>query len=193
MRDLNRPLRITLTLCFAVFCAALATAQVQQSMKIQATAMGTSTQMGKMYNVEIVINQLSTPNDQKKLIDAFSRGGQDGLVSALERMDSKGRVRFSMGGVGNDIKHIIELPSKNGSRRLRLVTDRNVAFGELYASTRSSDYNVGVIELTLTPDGKGTGTVLPACRLKLDKKKKQLEVETYQNPWKLDNFIIHKD
>jgi hypothetical protein len=114
------------------------------------------------------------------------------LVDVLERMKSKGRIRFASGGVGNDIKHIIELPSKNG-RRFRLVTDRSLAFGELYNSTRSKDYSLGAIELTLTPDGKGSGTLMPACRLKVNKKTKQVEVEAYQNPWNLTHFIVSKD
>ena len=160
-------------------------------MTILATAMGTSTQMGKIYDVTIYIEQFSTQDDRKALIDAFARSGQDGLVDVLEDMKPKGRVRFSGGGVGNDIKYIIELPSENG-RRLRLVTDRNLAFVELYQGTRSKDYSVGAIELELTPDGKGSGTVLPACKLTVDKKTQQIEIETYQNPWKLTNFMIHK-
>jgi len=47
--------------------------------------------------------------------------------------------------------------------------------------------------LVLTPDGKGSGTVLPACKLTVDNKKQQVEIETYQNPWKLTNLIISKD
>ena len=164
----------------------------QGRMTIQATAMGTSTQMGKIFDVNIIIEQFSTPDDRKALIDAFARSGQDGLVSALEHMKPKGQVRFASGGVGNDVKYIIELPSENG-RRLRLVTDRNLAFGELYHGTRSRDYSVGAIELVLTPDGKGSGTVLPACKLTVDKKKQQVEIETYQNPWKLTNFMISKE
>jgi len=161
-------------------------------MTIQATAMGTSTQLGKIYNVNIHIDGLSTPEDRQALIEGFKRSGQDGLVGVLEDMKPKGRVRFASGGVGNDVKYIIELPSKSG-RRLRLVTDRNLAFGELYQGTRSRDYSVGAIDIVLTPDGKGEGTVLPACRLTVNKKKQQIEVETYQNPWKLTNFIISKD
>jgi len=169
----------------AIVCA-------QGRMTIQATARGTSTQLGRIYNVNILIEQFSTPNDRKALIDAFKRSGQDGLIDVLEDMKPKGRVRFASGGVGNDVKYIIELPSKNG-RRLRLVTDRNIAFGELYNSTRSRDYSVGAIELNLTPDGKGTGTVLPACKLTVDKKTKQIEIETYQNPWNLTDLIISND
>src|SRR5438270_11063846 len=167
-------------------------AQAQKRMTIQATAMGTSTQLGKIYNVNIIIEQFSTPADQKALIEAFKRSGQDGLVNVLEDMKPKGRVRFASGGVGNDVKYIIELPSENG-RRFRLVTDRNIGIGERYAGTRSNDYSVGAIELVLTPDGKGSGTVLPACKLTVDKKTKEIEIETYQNPWDLTNFRISKD
>jgi hypothetical protein len=154
--------------------------------------MGTSTQMGKIYNINILIEQFSTANDRKALIDAFTRSGQDGLVDVLEDMKPKGRVRFASGGVGNDVKYIIELPSENG-RRFRLVTDRNISFGELSRGTRSRDYSVGAIELVLTPDGKGSGTVLPACKLKVDKKTQQIEIETYQNPWKLTNLMVSKN
>ena len=169
-----------------------AIAQAQERMTIQATVMGTSTQLGRMYNVNILIEGLSSPEDRQALIQAFKRSGQDGLRGVLEDLKPKGRIRFASGGVGNDVKYIMELPAKSG-RRFRLVTDRTIAFGELYQGTRSRDYSVGAIELVLTPDGKGSGTVLPACRLTVNKKKQQIEVETYQNPWTLTNFIISKD
>ncbi len=194
MRDMkklfSKIIGVSLFLCLAGIGA---TAEAQERMTIQATAMGTSTQMGKVSNITIIIEQFSTQEDRKALIDAFTRSGQDGLVDALQGMKAKGRVRFSSGGVGNDIKYIIELPSeKEKGRRFRLVTDRNLAFAELYNGTRSRDYSVGALELVLTPDGKGSGTVLPACKLKLDKKQ-QVEIETFQNPWKLTNFIVHND
>ncbi len=193
MREMNSFLRSTFTVSLLLLLAGIGTTvQAQGRMTIQATAMGTSTQMGKIYNVNILIEQFSTPDDRKALIDAFTRRGQDGLVDALQDMRPKGRIRFASGGVGNDVKYIIELPSENG-RRFRLVTDRNLAFGELYRGTRSRDYSVGAIELVLTPDGKGSGTVLPACKLTVDKKTKQIEVETYQNPWNLTNLMISND
>lgn len=164
----------------------------QGRMTIQATAMGTSTQLGKIANVNIYIEAYSTQDDRNTLIEAFKKRGQDGLFDALQDMKPKGRVRFASGGVGNDVKYIIELPSQNG-RKLRLITDRNLSFRELYNSNRNVDYNVGAIELNLTPDGKGSGTVLPACKLTVNKKKKQVEIETYQNPWNLTNLMISKD
>jgi len=165
------------------------TLAAQEQITIQANAMGTSTQLGRMFPVKIMIQQVSDQQDQKSLMDAFTRSGHDGMLSALERMSPKGRIAYE-GTVGNDVKYIYELPAKNG-RRFRLVTDRNLAFGELRNSTRSREYSIGGAELTITPDGKGSGVLLPACKLKLNKKK-QIEIESYQNPWKLDHFIVSR-
>jgi len=193
MRNFSSLVRNGLMVSFLLTVAGYATfAYGQGRMTIQATAKGTSTQLGRIVNVNIYIEAYSTPDDQKALIDAFNSRGQDGLVDVLQKMKTKGRVRFSSGGVGNDVKYIIELPSENG-RRLRLVTDRWLSFRELYNSNRIADYNVGAIELILTPDGKGSGTVLPACRLTMNKKTNQVEIETYQNPWDLTNFMISND
>jgi hypothetical protein len=35
--------------------------------------------------------------------------------------------------------------------------------------------------------------MLPACKLKVNKKTNEIEIETYQNPWKLENFIVHME
>jgi hypothetical protein len=193
MRYISRLLRNGLIGSLLLAVAGSGTlASDQGRMTIQATAKGTSTQLGRLVNVNIYIESYSTSDDRKALIEAFKRRGQDGLVDALQKMKSKGRVRFSSGGVGNEVKYIIELPSQNG-RKLRLITDRWLSFRELYNSNRIADYNVGAIELNLTPDGKGSGTVLPACRLTMNKKKKQVEIETFQNPWDLTNLMISKD
>ncbi len=195
MRDRNRFLsNVLVVLSFLLFAviATVVQAQDQEPMMIQATAMGTSTQMGKMVNVNIHINEYSTQDDRKALIDAFQRSGQDGLIDALEHMKGKGRFSTPY-GVGNEVKYIIELPPENGRRHIRLVTDRRISFGEAFANTRSEEYSLGAVDLFLTPDGKGSeGTALPACKLTVDKKTQQIEVETYQNPWKLTNLMISK-
>jgi hypothetical protein len=194
MQHTNSVLRNAIEVSLFLLLAAIGTiVQAQERMTIQATARGTSTQLGKIHDVNIHIEQFSTPDDQKALIDAFKRSGQDGLVDVLEDMKPKGRVRFASGGVGNDVKYIMKLPSKSGGRRFRLVTDRNIAFAELHQGTRSRDYSVGAIELDITPDGKGSGTVLPACKLTVDKKTQQIKIETYQNPWKLTNLMVSTD
>jgi hypothetical protein len=188
-RFLGNCLIVSLLLCLAGFTTL---AHSQGRTTIQATAMGTSTQLGKTINVNIYIEAYSTPKERQALIEAFKSHGQEGLVEALQEMKPKGRVRFSSAGADNDVKYIIELPCEKG-RKLRFIADRWLSFTELYNSTRSSDYNVGAIELNLSPDGKGSGTVLPACRLTVNKEKNEVEIETFQNPWELENFTISND
>ena len=136
MRYLSRLVRNGLIGSLLLLVTGSATlAYGQERMTIQATAKGTSTQLGRMIDVNIYIEAYSTPDDRNALIEAFKRRGQNGLVDALQDMKTKGRVRFSSGGVGNDVKYIIELPSKKG-RTLRLITDRWLSCTELYNSNR---------------------------------------------------------
>jgi hypothetical protein len=47
-------------------------------------------------------------------------------------------------------------------------------------------------EVIITPNKKkSSGTLMPAANLKLNKKG-DLEIETYQNPWRLTNIRIFK-
>lgn len=193
MREMGRLLSNAIAVSLFILLAGIATTlEAQGRMTIQATAMGTSTQMGQIYSVNILVDQFSTPDDQKALVDAFQRSGHEGLLDVLEHMKPKGRIRFASGGVGNDIKYIIELPSANG-RRFRFLTDRNISIREQRRSNRSEEYSVGAIELVLTPEGQGSGTLLPACKLTVDKKTQQIEVDAYQNPWKLTNIRVAND
>ena len=73
----------------------------------------------------------------------------------------------------------------DGSVNFRLVTDRPIRFGEAWSDSRSMDYSLSGVEVILYPDDKkNSGTLAPLCQLKMDKEN-QLQLELYQNPWKL--------
>jgi hypothetical protein len=59
---------------------------------IDATAMGTSTQLGQNVSVKVTIYDFSTEEDRAILIEAFKQGEQQGLVNALTEMKSVGRI-----------------------------------------------------------------------------------------------------
>jgi hypothetical protein len=46
---------------------------------IDATAFGTSTQLGRNFGVKIIIYEFSSPEDRDILIQAFQQGQNDGL------------------------------------------------------------------------------------------------------------------
>jgi hypothetical protein len=156
---------------------------------IQAQAMGTSTQLGRNYSVTIHINEYSTQEDFNILSEAFQQKGNEGLVNALSKMSSKGRVAIT-GTLGGDVAFARKFKMPDGSTRIRLVTNRLLRFGEVWADTRSTDYELSAMEIILSPKkGKSSGTLLPASKLKLDKDG-HLEMELYQNPWNLVNVMV---
>ena len=152
----------------------------------QATAMGQSTQLGRIHSVNIIIEEYSTPEDQQILLEAFNSKGMKGLSNALGKMKPKGRLAMT-GTLGYDVTYIRSFPTATG-RKIRLATNRAIRFGEAWADSRSLDYNLSAVELDINNEnGKSTGILLPACKFKIDKEK-HLEIVNYQNPWKLQNI-----
>jgi len=161
----------------------------RKKITIQAQAMGTSTQLGRTFNITAIINELSPPEDQKILLDAFQAKGNEGLVNALSKMRSKGRLAIT-GTLGGDLAYIRRFQQPDGTLVIRMITNRLLRFGEVWSDTRSSDYQLSGLEIVVGKDKKkATGTLLPAAQLKVDKGG-QLEIETYQNPWKLTNVQV---
>jgi hypothetical protein len=155
---------------------------------IQATARGTSTQTGQQYQVKLIINGYSTEEDRQILIEAFDKGGNQGLVNALEKMNAVGRIAIE-GTLGYDLSYIRSTPTTTG-RKIRFVTNRLLRFGETYYSTRSADYNLtgGELDLNEKDKSKSTGVLYPFAKLRLDKNN-QLSLDLNQNPWQLLNIL----
>ena len=155
---------------------------------IDATARGTSTQMGRQIGVKITIYEFSTEEDRAILIDAYKKGQHQGLVNALSKMRSVGRIAIT-GTIGYDLSYIRLIKTPTG-RKIRFAADRMIRFGEAYANTRSRDYDLtaGEIEINDSDKDKSEGVLLPAAQLIINKEG-QLEFQLYQNPWKLVNII----
>ena len=155
---------------------------------IDATARGTSTQMGRQIGVKITIYEFSTEEDRAILIDAYKKGQHQGLVNALSKMRAVGRIAIT-GTIGYDLSYIRLIKTPTG-RKIRFAADRMIRFGEAYANTRSRDYDLtaGEIEINDSDKDKSEGVLLPAAQLIINKEG-QLEFQLYQNPWKLVNII----
>lgn len=178
-----------------MFAGSHGTAAQEQDLKlnkritIQAQAMGTSTQLGRTFNITARVNELSPPEDQKILLEAFQAKGNEGLVNALSKMPAKGRLSIT-GTLGGDLAYIRRFQQPDGTVVVRMITNRLLRFGEVWYDTRTTDYQLSGLEIVVPKDKKkATGTLLPAAQLKMDKKG-QLEIETFQNPWKLTNIQL---
>jgi hypothetical protein len=155
---------------------------------IDSTAMGTSTQLGTVTNVKVTIYDFSTDDDRAILVDAFKKGQNEGLVNALTRMKSVGRIAIT-GTLGYDLSYIRLIPTPTG-RKIRFVTNRLLRFGEHYYNTQSTAYNLtaGEIEINDSDKDKSAGVLYPAAQLIINKEG-QLEFQLRKNPWKLVNII----
>ena len=155
---------------------------------IDATAMGTSTQLGKTFSVKVTIYEFSTDEDRKILIDAFKEGQNQGLVNALTKMKSVGRIAIT-GTLGYDLSYIRLIPTPTG-RKIRFVTNRVLRFGEVYYNTQTTAFNLtaGEIEINDSDKDKSSGVLYPAAQLVINKEG-QLEFQLNKNPWKLVNII----
>jgi hypothetical protein len=155
---------------------------------IDATAMGTSTQLGKTVSVKITITKYSTQEDRQAFIEAYKKGQNKGLVDALEKAPSVGTIAIT-GTVGNQLAYISMTKTETG-RRIRFAANRWIRFGEAYHGTPSTAYNLtaGEINLNDSDKKKSSGVLYPASQLIINKDG-QLQFELRRNPWNLVNII----
>jgi len=155
---------------------------------IDATAMGTSTQMGRVVSVKVTIYEYSADEDRQILIEAFKKGQNQGLVNALTKMKSVGRIAIT-GTIGYDLSYIRLVPTPTG-RKIRFVTNRLLRLGEVYYNTQTTAYNLtaGEFDINDSDKDKSAGVLYPASQLVINKEG-QLEFQLNKNPWKLVNII----
>ncbi len=162
-----------------------------QNETIDATARGTSNQMGGTFSLKLIITQYSTPEDRATLVNAFKTGSNEGLVKALEKMKSSGRIQVP-GRVGYDLAYVVSVPTPTG-RKIRFVTNRRIAFLEAARNTRSQAYDLtaGEIDINDQDKSKSAGVLYPAAQFGIDNEG-NLSINLRQNPWQLVNIIDWK-
>jgi hypothetical protein len=155
---------------------------------LEAQAFGTGTQMGQNIGVTLNIYEFSTPADRVTLVQAFEKGQNQGLVSALQKMKAVGHVEIT-GTLGYDCAYIKMTPTPTG-RKIVFVTNRQIRFGEAFFDTQSQSFNLtaGVFELNTQDKSKSTGMLYPQAQLILDKQG-QLQLDLAQNPWRLSDVL----
>jgi hypothetical protein len=183
--------RIAIVMSLLVIASVPSFGQRGSTETIDATAFGTSTQLGRNFGVKVIIYEFSDPEDRDILLQAFQKGQNDGLRNALEKMKSVGRIQIP-GTLGYELNFIREILTPTG-RTIRFVTNRQIAFGESYWSTQTKSFNLtaGEINLNDSDKSKSEGVLFPAAQLIVNKEG-ELQWELNQNAWKLVNIIEWK-
>jgi hypothetical protein len=163
----------------------------QKAETIEATAQGTGTQMGQMIEIRLIINDYSTLEERQVLVQAFTKGQNQGLVNALTKMRAVGHISLT-GTIGYDVSYIRMIPTPTG-RKIRFITNRQISFAEAWTDSQSQSFNLtgGEIELNDQDKSKSTGVLFPAAQLVIDKQG-QLQIDLNQNSWKLVDILDWK-
>jgi hypothetical protein len=171
-----------------ILVSTLAFSRGPKSETIEASAFGTGTQMGQEIGVTLDIYDFSTPDDRQILVDAFTKGQNQGLVNALSRMKAVGHCSIT-GTLGYDVSYIRMTNTPTG-RKIVFVTNRQIRFGEAFFDTQSQSFNLtaGEFELNTADKSKSTGALYPQAQLIIDKQG-QLQFDLSQNPWRLVDVL----
>ena len=163
----------------------------QKAEPIEAAAMGTGTQLGQNVEIRLIINDYSTMEDRQVLVDACTKGQNQGLVSALQKMRAVGRLSLT-GTVGYDVSFIRMIPTPTG-RKIRFITNRQIRFGEAWTDSQSQSFDLsgGEIDINDSDRSKSTGVFFPRAQLIIDKQG-QLQIDLSQNEWKLVDVLDWK-
>jgi hypothetical protein len=158
---------------------------------IEATAMGTSTQMGEEINITLNIYDYSTKADKQALAQAFKNGQNQGLVDAISKMRAAGHIEVT-GTLGYDCSYIRMTPTPTG-RKIRFVTNRLLGIGEVAHDRRTTAYDLtaGEFDINDKDKNKSTGVLYPAAEFEIDKQG-ELQINLVGNPWRLSDVLDWK-
>jgi len=183
--------RILIT--FALVCGSLPLAAQDQPKRenYAITVFGTAGAVaGKSVTGSVIVENYSTDAEVDELANVLKTKGQNGLVSAMEKIKGKGRIAIT-GTVGNQVEVIRQHPGPKG-RRIVLVSNRQMSLPELWNSGRSTDYKFSIVILDVDAEGKGDGLVYYAVKFKFNKSG-QLELEHYgQAPGRIAQAMLMK-
>ncbi len=177
-----------LLLSSLLLLASLASFAREKNETIDATAWGTSTQLGRNVGITLIIYEYSTPADREILVDAFQKGSNKGLVNALEKMKAVGHINIT-GTLGYDVSYIKMTQTPTG-RQIRFVTNRQIKFGEAFYDTQSQSFDLtaGEININTQDKSKSAGVLYPAAQLGIGDDG-NLTLNLLQNAWRLGDII----
>src|SRR5215510_5834311 len=123
----------------------------------------------------LTIDSYTSDEQVQNLLDILKRGGQDPLLKAVGK-DKKGTIQIGS-RLARDINEVWVAPTEEG-RKITVLAERWLGFGELRRGARSVDYPFMYIELYVEDEGKAEGSLIPAARVRF-KRDKTIEIENF--------------
>jgi hypothetical protein len=133
---------------------------------------------GKTAIVQITINRWSTEDERDKLVSALLKGGNQGLLAALQAAPVVGTIR-TPDSLPWALHYAHQEVAPDGSRHIFIATDRLIRWWEEMYRTHSVDYPFMLIELQVDRDGNGEGRMLVASKIVAKPAEHRIEIENF--------------
>ena len=146
--------------------AALSNAQTRgEPEEFTAVAIANNNLTSGAGTVLISVDRWSTNAERDRLVAILREKGPRALLDALQDTPSVGRIR-TPDSLGYDLHYAFQTPGEDGGRQIVIATDRPIGFWEAWDNGRSVEYPFTVIQMRIGPDGRGTGTMSIATKIR---------------------------
>jgi hypothetical protein len=115
--------------------------------------------------VLISVDRWSTEAERARLVGTLREKGPSALLDALQDTRPVGRIR-TPDSLGYDLRYAQQTRGEDGGRRIVIATDRPIGFWEAWDRPRSLDYPFTVIQMHIDRNGRGTGTMSIATKIR---------------------------
>lgn len=129
-------------------------------------------------NVTIGIYRWSSDAEKIALTDVLKTEGNAQMVADLSQLPQVGYI-YSQGTLAYRLFYAYESALPDGTRRVVLATNRPISFEGAISPGARQKYDLGVIEMHFSKDGKGEGKIIGQGMAKIDKKTGKVEVDNY--------------
>ena len=116
--------------------------------------------------VTIRITRWTPVDEHEKLMAILADKGTEALVRALQSAKSVGSIGTPQ-TLPYDLRYARQEPFEGKGRKIILMSDRPMEAWERFSSAVSRDYPITWIEMKLDADGRGSGSISLAARLRL--------------------------
>ena len=126
--------------------------------------------VAKTATVDFTITRWSTDAERTTLLALIpaQHKSPEPLVRALQDMPSVGSIRTPR-TLAWDLRYARQFKGEDGGRRIVLVTDRPIGFGEARNNSRSMDNRFTVLEIRLNAKDEGEGKIFGGVELYIEK------------------------
>lgn len=114
--------------------------------------------------LDIEIRRYTDDGENERLMTAFDEKGPQGLIDALQKTPAVGFMR-APGQLAYEFHYARVISEKDGVRRILMLTDRPMSFGEAVNRGRSTDYPFTMMDLRIDASGRGEGKLFLVTKL----------------------------